>query len=193
MSGAAGERPPGWGVPLRRIEVVPYDPAWPAAAVAAIDLLRGLFGPALIDLHHIGSTSVPGLAAKPILDILGEAAALEAVDDRNDVLIAAGWEPRGEYGIPDRRYFVKGGDIDRTHHLHIFPAGHAQAVRHLAFRDYLRAHPDAALEYATLKQGLALRFPTDIFGYMDGKDAFIKDLDRKAAAWRAGQPDARPD
>lgn len=90
MTGAASDPPAGRGAMLRRIEVVPYNPGWPAAAAEAIELLHGLFGPALVDLHHIGSTSVPGLAAKPIIDLLGEALSLEAVDACDDRLIAAG-------------------------------------------------------------------------------------------------------
>ena len=93
-----------------------------------------------------------------------------------------GYEARGEFGLPGRRFFVK-GIPKRTHNVHIFRAGSLEISRHLAFRDYMIAHPDDARKYSELKQKLAIRYKGDINGYCDGKDAFVKDMEKKAIAW----------
>jgi GrpB-like predicted nucleotidyltransferase (UPF0157 family) len=176
---------------MRNVRVVDYDPAWPVAFEREAALLTGIFGADLVAVYHIGSTAVPGLPAKPIIDIMPVVHDIARVDLYNDDMMAAGYEPRGEYGIPGRRYFSKGGDEERSHHVHAFQIGNPGVARHLAFRDYLRGHSDVAQEYATLKITLARRFPHDIEGYMDGKDAFIKDLEWKALAWWTPPPELR--
>lgn len=172
----------------RKVEVVAYDPAWPELFRAEAERLRAVFGSELLALHHMGSTAVPGLSAKPIIDLLAEVRDLEQVDSFNDALCALGYEPRGEYGIPGRRFFPRrlGDEADtRTHHLHVYQIGHAEVARHLALRDYLRAHRDAAQAYGYLKEDLARRYPWDIDAYLAGKDAFIKDLEQRAVEWAA--------
>lgn len=168
--------------------VVPHDPAWAEAFRAESQRIKQAAGEALVTIHHIGSTSIRGIHAKPIIDMLGEAAGLAAVDAKENALIALGYEALGEFGIPRRRYFRKeNADGMRTHHLHVFAAGDEQLTRHLAFRDYLRAHPNIAAEYSQLKCRLMAECAGDMERYMDGKDTFIKDVDRQAAAWRAEQ------
>ena len=99
-----------------------------------------------------------------------------------------GYEGKGEYGIPGRRYFRKDNrEGVRTHHVHAFEAGSAEAERHLAFRDYMLAHPSEAQRYSELKRRLAEEHPQSMDGYIDGKDGFIKEIDRRAARWRASQ------
>jgi GrpB-like predicted nucleotidyltransferase (UPF0157 family) len=99
-----------------------------------------------------------------------------------------GYEVMGEYGIPGRRYFRKDNrEGIRTHHIHAFEAGSAEVERHLAFRDYMIAHPVDAQRYSELKRKLAEEHPQNMDGYMDGKDGFIKEMDRRAAQWRASQ------
>lgn len=164
----------------RRIEVVPYDPAWPALYRAEAASLAALLGDELVAIHHIGSTSVPGLPAKPIVDILPVVREIQRVDARNDLLLAAGYVPKGENGIPGRRYFSKDGGGLRRVHVHTFAAGHPEVARHLNFAAYLRAHPDAAAAYAELKRELAQRFPNDTASYTDAKSAFIRAIDEKA-------------
>jgi GrpB-like predicted nucleotidyltransferase (UPF0157 family) len=91
----------------------------------------------------------------------------------------------GEFGIAGRRFFRKDNQAGiRTHHIHTFEVGSAQIARHLAFRDYMRDHVDDALKYSELKQKLAKQYPYNIEGYMDGKDEFIKAIDKKAEQWR---------
>jgi GrpB-like predicted nucleotidyltransferase (UPF0157 family) len=108
---------------------------------------------------------------------------LEKLDSLNGRMTSEGYLPRGEYGIPGRRYFFKGTGDKHTFHLHAFQNGDPQIERHFLFRDYLRSHHAAAEEYAQLKEILAARFPRDVNAYTAGKDDFIKSIDKKAAAW----------
>lgn len=168
------------------VEIVPHDPTWAVAAAAegaAITrALRGLKA----TVHHIGSTSVPGLAAKPILDLLLEADDMAALAARSADLTALGYEGLGAYGIPGRLYFRKDDPAGRrSHHLHAFARGSEGTHRHLAFRDYLRTHPDAAAAYGALKQALVAR-SRDPEHYMDGKDPWVKEAEAKALIWARG-------
>lgn len=105
------------------------------------------------------------------------------VDKHNKEFVAIGYECMGEFGIEGRRYFRKGGD-NRTHQIHIFEqSNHKDINRHIAVRDFLRTHPDIALEYGELKMELAYRFSEDIEGYCTGKDAFVKQLEKDALLW----------
>ena len=133
-----------------------------------------------ISIYHIGSTSVPGLAAKPIIDMMAVVRSLEKVDDARGKFSELGYEYLGEFGIAGRRYFRKGGD-ERTHQIHIFQADDWNNIeRHLAFRDYMRTHEKERAEYAKIKTALAQRFPYDIDGYCDGKDAFVREMEKRA-------------
>ena len=169
---------------MRRIVVVPYDPAWPQMFRAEAKILSPIFGPELIELHHIGSTAIVGMHAKPIIDFLPEVRAIEAIDALNGAMIELGYDPRGENGIPGRRYFVKGDDIVRTHHVHVFQSGHPDVARHVDFCAYLNAHPHAADRYSRLKQQLAAEHPTSIEDYLAGKTPLIREIDDKAGIWR---------
>jgi GrpB-like predicted nucleotidyltransferase (UPF0157 family) len=169
------------------IRVVSYNPRWVEEFALEAARIRDVFGGAVLAIHHIGSTSVPGLQAKPIIDMLPIVVDITRVDRFNAAMQDLGYEGLGEFGIPGRRYFRKGGD-DRTHQAHIFAHGDPGIERHLAFRDYLRAHPAVATAYGILKARLAQQFPEDIYGYMDGKDAFIKAHEQKALAWHRAVP-----
>jgi GrpB-like predicted nucleotidyltransferase (UPF0157 family) len=167
---------------MRKVEVIPYQPDWPARFEQEGARLRSVFGEKA-RIHHIGSTSVVGLSAKPVIDILVEVPDIRRVDRLNGQMEALGYEPRGEFGLPGRRYFSREAEGERTHHVHVFKADTAEARRHLAFRNYLRTHPAAAEEYGRLKSQLALRYPEDIQGYMDGKNDFVKEVEAQALAW----------
>lgn len=168
---------------MRLIQVVPYDPLWPEQYRREAELLSRVLGEELVSIHHIGSTSVADLQAKPIIDIMPVVKDIRRVDALEQGFRALGYEAMGELGIPGRRFFPKGGD-NRTHHIHIFGRESREDIlRHLAVRDYLRAHPGEAREYGELKAALARRFPHDNDGYCDGKDAFVKTLEKKALAW----------
>lgn len=166
----------------QHVTVVDYDPSWPQRFREERDRLCGALGEAALAIWHIGSTSVPGLAAKPVVDVLVAARSLEEVDAAEPRMRELGYECLGEFGIPGRRYFRKGGD-ERTHQVHVFDAGDREnIVRHLALCDYLRSHEEARDEYAALKRSLARRFPYDIEGYCDGKDRFVRALEARALA-----------
>lgn len=168
-----------------RIVVVAYDPAWPAEFEAEAQRIARALGSNVVALHHIGSTAIPGMFAKPILDILLEVDDLARLDRETGALQALGYEAMGEFGIPRRRYFRKSNAAGvRTHHLHAFQVGDAEIERRLAFRDYLIAHPAAAQAYGALKQELARRHADERQAYMDGKDAFVKEQEAKALQWR---------
>ncbi len=107
---------------------------------------------------------------------------ITAIDSFTEEMQKLGYEAKGENGIPGRRYFQKGGD-DRTHHVHIYEEGSKEILRHLAFRNYLRCHPEDAEAYGSLKMKLAERFPYDINSYIEGKYNFLKELEQKALAW----------
>jgi len=168
------------------ITIVPYDPTWPQKFLEEANMLRDLLGNLAVQIHHIGSTSVPGLAAKPIIDILLEVSNLYALDDHTDGFIKWGYEPKGAFGIPGRRYFRKGGD-QRTHHIHAFRTGDPHLIRHLAFRDYLIAHPKVALAYVDIKKEAARRANHDIEAYGDVKGPFIRHHEQIALQWYANR------
>ena len=163
----------------RIIEVVDYDSRWPELFAEEQKLLARTLGAVVQKIHHIGSTSVEGLAAKPIIDILLEVASVAELDQLNDQMVSIGYLPKGEFGIPRRRYFQK-GDAIRTHQLHAYGIGDSELVRHLAFRDYLVRNQNIADEYARLKKEVAASCDNDIDRYCDGKDAFIKEHEAKA-------------
>lgn len=167
---------------MRTVEVVSYREEWPVLFQEAAAQIQSIFGDELIEIHHIGSTSIEGLAAKPIIDMMPVVKNLHNVDLFNSQMNAAGYEPKGEFGIAGRRYFRKGGD-ERTHHVHLFELGDPAIARHLAFRDYLRSHPETAASYGELKQELAARFPSDIESYIEGKGPFIIEQEQKALEW----------
>ena len=161
------------GTPGEHIEVVEYRAEWPHVFEREAAAILAACRPWISEVHHIGSTSVPGLAAKPILDLLpvaaGPAEALEAVSAMTEL----GYLYRGENGIAGRFYFDRVVDGRTVMHVHMFPAGHPEVQRHLVFRDHLRMNPDVAREYERLKKELASRYRDDRRAYTDSKAAFI--------------------
>lgn len=146
--------------------------------------LHVALGDNLVGVHHIGSTAVPELLAKPIIDILGVVTSLEACDGASPHMEMLGYEIMGAYGIPGRRYFRKfDANRTRTHHLHVFAEGSDHIDRHLAFRDYLIAHDEAVESYAALKHKMAAIDDGDWDMYVLGKDRFVKETEAKALAW----------
>ena len=172
-----------------KVQVVPHNPKWREAFEAESKRIAQAWGDNIAAIHHIGSTAIPTIHAKPIIDFLVEVKDINRFDEQSDSLEKLGYEAKGEFGIPGRRYFRKDNPPGiRTRQIHTFAAGSAEVERHLAFRDYLIAHPEAAEKYGALKRELAKQYPDDIYGYMDGKDAFIKEMEARALEWWA-QPD----
>src|SRR5947209_11286664 len=173
---------------MRKVEVVPHNPGWRDAFEAEAKHVAAALGENVVTIRHIGSTAIPDIYAKPVLDLLVEVGDITEVDGRSSAMESLGYEVMGEYGIPGRRYFRKDNrEGIRTHHIHAFEAGSAEVGRHLAFRDYMIAHPGDAQKYSELKRRLADEHPQSMGGYMDGKDGFIKEMDRRAARWRTSQ------
>lgn len=171
----------------RKVEVLDYDAAWQTAYAREVETLANVFKDEAAVFHHFGSTSVPGLSAKPIVDILVEVRDIQRVDALNAEMSARGYLVKGEYGIAGRRFFVKGTEEERSHHVHVYQKGNPEIATHLDFRDYLLAHPEAARAYGGLKQNLARQYPTDMDAYIAGKDALVKELTQKAREWKMNQ------
>ncbi|KHE69042.1 glutamate-rich protein GrpB [Halobacillus sp. BBL2006] len=167
---------------MRRVEVRPYTESWVAEFIKEADKLVNIFGEEMIQVHHIGSTAIEGLPAKPIIDLMPVVKSIHRVEDFHEEMEGVGYLAKGENGIPGRRYFEKGGD-DRTHHVHMFEEGDEQIERHLAFRDYVRAHPEVKKEYGNVKEKLAQRFPYDIASYIEGKADLVSSIEKRALEW----------
>lgn len=171
----------------RKIEVVDYRPEWKEEYRTEAKKLKKALGKNCVAVYHIGSTSVPGMKAKPIIDMMPVVKDLSQVDACNEKLEALGYERKGEFGIPGRRFLIKGGD-QRTHHVHIFEMKNQEAIRrHLAVQAYLTVHQERAAEYAALKEKLAKQFPYDNDGYCEGKASFMETLERDALEWKKKQ------
>lgn len=151
------------------------DPSWPKRFREEASRVEALFREQHVELHHIGSTAIRGIHAKPVIDMLLLASDIEIVDRASAAMVGLGYEAMGEFGIAGRRYFrLNNAEGIRTHQLHAFARGSDDANRHLAFRDYMNRHLSIAEEYSRLKQQLAGQHPNDMAAYMDGKDAFIR-------------------
>jgi len=168
----------------RKVDVVEHDKSWKPMFELESERLQHLFGDLVINIHHVGSTAVPGIYAKPIIDILIEVKSIGEVDQYNPGMRQLGYLPKGEFGISGRRFFIKGTEVDRTHHVHIYEVGDVEVGRHVNFRDYLKLHPDAAMEYSNLKQMLSKQYPYDIDAYMFEKSSFISELEIKINIWK---------
>jgi GrpB-like predicted nucleotidyltransferase (UPF0157 family) len=162
------------------IVLAPYDPAWPSQFVAAREEILSVCNGLVIDVHHVGSTAIPSLSAKPIIDLLPVVRRLEDAIACIPPLQALGYTHRGEHGIAGRHYFVRG--TPRSHQVHLFAADHPEIERHLLFRDYLRAHPEEREAYARLKRSLTERFRDDVREYAEAKTPFCDRIDRLARA-----------
>ena len=170
----------------KNVFVTPYDEEWPGLYGLEKERLASVLGAAAAHIHHVGSTSVRGLCAKPVIDILVESPDLEMIEDVTSELEGLGYEAKGEYGIPDRRYFSRPPGSGLAVHVHCFRFDHEQIGRLLRFRDYLRAHPPEASRYCRLKQSLAIEHPDDRDAYQDGKADYIRQAYIRDAEWHDG-------
>ncbi len=163
---------------MRRIIVVEYDPAWPAT----FDDLRArvctVVGDLALAIEHMGSTAVPGLAAKPIIDMIVVLPSADDVPQAIERLATLGYVHRGNLGIEGREAFSSPLELP-AHHLYVCPAGSLGLLNPLAVRDYLRTHPEMARAYGDLKKSLAAEFPHDIDSYVSGKTDFILSILRE--------------
>ncbi|MEU9998793.1 GrpB family protein [Streptomyces sp. NPDC050848] len=165
-----------------RIEIAPYDPAWPEMFARWGVALRAALGDAAVRIDHIGSTSVPGLAAKPVIDIQISVTSLEPTATFLGPLTGMGLVYRADNPERTKRYFREPPGQARTH-VHVRQLGSFSQQFPLLFRDYLRCHTSAATEYATAKRRFAAAFHGDRPGYVQAKDAVVWDIIRRADAW----------
>lgn len=169
----------------QHIVITEYNPSWPKMFEQEAAAIKQILGENCVAIYHIGSTAVPGLAAKPIIDIMPVVKKLTDVDQVSNQFESIGYEYMGEFGIAGRRYLRKGGD-ERTHQIHIFAKSDDVNInRHLAFRDYLRTHENIKNAYGELKIKLAQKYPYNIDGYCDGKERFVKEIESKALSYWA--------
>jgi GrpB-like predicted nucleotidyltransferase (UPF0157 family) len=179
---------------MSRVEVKAYDPEWPRT----FDRIYGHVWPvvqhAAMALEHVGSTSVPGLSAKPVVDACIVVASPRDIPHVVKALTKIGYVHRGDLGVPEREAFRHPPSLPK-HHLYATHRGSLSLRNHLGLRDYLRSHPAAVQEYGNLKETLAKRFPEDVDSYIAGKTDFILGILRQAglteadlAAIRAHQP-----
>jgi len=166
----------------RKIQVAAYSDTWPGIFAQERLALYCALDTVIIRLDHIGSTSVPQLMAKPIIDMLMEVSSLVYLDQLQDKFKALGYSAMGEFGMTGRRFYTKGGD-QRSHHIHAFVSGDDNLFRHRVFRDYLQAHPVIMQQYGQLKQHQALACKHDSDLYQQGKNSFIQEHQAKAMAW----------
>ncbi len=167
------------GLPRGIVRVVEYSREWPKLFAVEAARIQAALDTRVLDIQHVGSTSVPGLAAKPILDIAVGVGDFYAAFACVPLLEALGYEYRGEFGIARRHYFVKGDPVQ--YHLHMLEVDSADWQDTIRFRDYLRAHREAVQEYAELKRRLAAEYPADREAYLAGKTEFVRGILRREA------------
>jgi GrpB-like predicted nucleotidyltransferase (UPF0157 family) len=171
--------------------IVEYDSQWPSTFAAEKVRLLGAVGDHVETIEHIGSTSVPGLAAKPVIDItIGVRSLQMAHAQCIPPIEALGYEYFAaiESLMPNRRYFRKSDATGmRTHQIHLYQIDDPDYERHIAFRDYLRAHPHEAAAYEQVKRGLIDQFDS-VNDYADAKSDFIKPCEQRALAWKRSLP-----
>lgn len=177
-----------------RVELVPHSPLWAGQASLAADEVRRFLGSVCTAVHHVGSTSIPGILAKPVIDLVAIVTSLAALDAVQPALTGHGYRAWGEYGIAGRRYFSLDdpGTGRRRAQLHCFEAGHPAAERMIAFCAYLRAHPEQARRYERVKVACYALHPDNSTDYARAKDGWIRSLDATVQAWwRPERPLAR--
>lgn len=174
---------------VNEVVIVDYNPAWPALFEEEKKRLLAVAGQWIEDIQHVGSTSVPGLAAKPIVDIMIAIHRLADVEKCVAPIESLGYGYMGEHGLPERHFFRKPAPDTwrgRTHHIHMVLRDSNQWINQIHFRDYLREHAEGRQQYQELKRALAEQFGSDRFAYTDAKQEFIFSILRKA-----GHPDER--
>lgn len=162
---------------------VPYDPEWPRLYEVERERLLNVLGDQVTRMEHVGSTSVPGLAAKPIIDIEFQVTQLEPMDPYRGPLEALGYHFRFDPEMPDLHYFGYPVERPRRYHLHISQEGSSHFWRVVAVRDYLRTHPEEAAAYEAIKRRLTTDRPGDYEFYIAGKNDFVLALQDRAMAW----------
>ncbi|MDV2582362.1 GrpB family protein [Alkalibacillus haloalkaliphilus] len=164
-----------------KVRLTDYDENWPEMFKAEAEFLETIFSDEIIRFEHFGSTSVKGMKAKPVIDMMCIVKDIEKVDSFNGHMDSLGYDVAREWGIVGRRLFRKGGE-NRSHHIHFYQFDHPEIERHLVFRDYLRVHPQEASRYSRFKEDLTKRYDTTR-EYSLAKKKFVSDMEQKALRW----------
>jgi GrpB-like predicted nucleotidyltransferase (UPF0157 family) len=167
------------------VELHAHSLDWAAMACAETANLQKALGGTLVTVHHIGSTSIPGILAKPIIDLIPVVTDLRSLDQSMQKLELIGYECLGEFGLPGRRYCRRDDPLTgkRAFQLHCYAIGSLEIERHLAFASYLRAYPAIAKEYENEKIRAAALHPDDTRKYSDAKNDWIKCVEQDSLAW----------
>lgn len=174
----------------RKVEVVSYNSNWPNLFNIEAQKFENALGAFLCTIYHMGSTAIPHMSAKPVIDILLECENLDDIEIINEKLVIFGYHPVRRHIIPHRSFFTRREEENIPYHLHIRERGDPQIKRHINFRDYLIHHPEDARKYAELKIKLANEFTYDINSYILGKDKLlIQAIDHKAKTWLGRKKD----
>ena len=161
----------------KRVVVEPYDEAWKKDFAAIRDELEAVLNGLVLRIEHVGSTSVEGLSAKPIIDIDVVISDRSILPEVISALESIGYSHEGDLGIPGREAFkYEGKDHLKKHHLYVCAQDAEELKRHIAFRDYLRSDPDAVAEYSRIKEEGARLYPDDIDKYIEHKSPFIESI-----------------
>ncbi|MGG1399663.1 GrpB family protein [Bacillus salipaludis] len=164
-----------------KIRLSEFSENWTEMFLSEAELLKTIFVDQIITFEHFGSTSVQGMKAKPVIDMMCIVKDIEKIDLFNDKMDSLGYDIAGEWGISGRRLFRKGGE-NRSHHIHFYQFDNPQIERHLIFRDYLRSHPEEAAKYSRFKEELAHRFE-QTREYSAAKRGFVKEMEQQALRW----------
>ncbi len=176
---------PGYAEGRTRPYVIrPYDPAWPARYEAEANRIRAGLGEQAVRVEHVGSTSVPGLAAKPTIDIQLSVPSMAPRSAYTDPLVGLGYRWAIDPWTDEHEFFSRDEDGQRAFHVHVCRQGSDWERRHLGFRDWLRTHPEDAAGYERLKRDLAERHPRDTYTYTDAKTDFIREIEARATVIR---------
>ncbi len=172
---------------MERVVIEDYNPAWPAYFEEERAQLAQALTPYALEIEHIGSTSILGLGAKPVIDIAVATGQYPLPDEVIGRMQGIGYEHIGEYGIPRRHYFRRGFNGRYYMHVHVYELTNEEYAKHLLFRDYMRAHPERASAYEQLKRHLAETVGHDREAYTLRKTDFIRETLRMAEEWRERQ------
>ncbi len=167
--------------------IVEYDPRWPFLFEEIRATVAAALGDLVVTVEHVGSTAVPGLAAKPIIDLDVVIPSLSDMPAAIERLATLGYVHQGDLGITGREAF-RAPHQDPKHHLYVCPLDSEELRRHRAFREYLLTHPDEATAYGALKKACALRFSDDRSAYVEAKGPFVAEILRRALSIENGKP-----